>query len=40
MQVKVKSKFPLIVEIPDRFGLKKDEDFITKHINESIGVNI
>lgn len=40
MQVKVKSKFPLIVEIPDRFGLKRDEDFITKNINESIGVNI
>ena len=40
MQAKLKRKFPLIVEIPDRHGLIRDEDFITKYINESIGISI
>lgn len=40
MEAKLKRKFPLIVEIPDRHGLKRDEDFITKYINESIGISI
>ena len=40
MQAKLKRKFPLIVEIPDRHGLRRDEDFITKYINESIGISI
>ena len=40
MEVKLKKKFPLIVEIPDRTGLKRDANFITKYINESIGINI
>ena len=40
MQAKLKRKIPLIVEIPDRHGLRRDEDFITKYINESIGISI
>ena len=40
MNVKLKNRFPLIVEIPDRHGLQRDPDFITKYINESIGISI
>ena len=40
MAVKLKNTFPLIVEIPDRTGLKRDPNFITNYINESIGINI
>lgn len=40
MQAKLKTKFPLIVEIPDRHGLRREEDFITRYIKESIGINI
>ncbi len=40
MAVKLKNIFPLIVEIPDRKGLKRDPNFITNYINESIGINI
>ena len=40
MAVKLKNRFPLIVEIPDRHGLQRDPDFITKYINESIGISI
>lgn len=40
MEVKLKNTFPLIVEIPDRIGLKRDPNFITNYINESIGINI
>ena len=40
MEVKLKNTFPLIVEIPDRTGLKRDPNFITNYINESIGINI
>lgn len=40
MEVKLKKKFPLIVEIPDRTGLKRDSNFITNYINKSIGIDI
>lgn len=40
MAIKLKNRFPLIVEIPDRHGLQRDPDFITKYINESIGISI
>lgn len=38
--IRLKRKFPLIVEVPDANGFKKDSDFITKYINESIGIKI
>lgn len=40
MNARLKNKFPLIVEIPDRHGIRRDPDFITKYINESIGISI
>ncbi|MGL5439168.1 MAG: V-type ATP synthase subunit F [Filifactoraceae bacterium] len=40
MEAKLKRKFPLIVEIPDRHGLRRESDFITKYINQSIGISL
>lgn len=40
MEIKLKRKFPLIVEIPDRHGLRRSPDFITEYINDSIGIII
>lgn len=37
LEIKLKKKFPLIVEIPSN-GEKKDKDFLTKYIKESIGM--
>lgn len=38
--VKQKSSIPLIVEIPDRHGSSKDEDYITGYVRDSIGIKI
>lgn len=38
--VKQKSASPLIVEIPDRHGSMKDEDYITGYVRNSIGIKI
>lgn len=40
MQIKLKRKFPLIVEIPDRFGQRREENYITRYINESVGIKL
>lgn len=40
MQEKLKRKFPLIVEIPGRDGMKRDPNYITDYINRSIGIKI
>ena len=37
---KLNNRFPLIVEIPDRNGLRRDADYITDYINQSIGISI
>ncbi len=39
MAIKLKSKFKLIVEIPGA-GLSYEDDYITRHIRESIGIKI
>lgn len=39
-QIKLKRRFPLIVEIPDRFGQRKEENYITRYINESVGIKL
>jgi len=31
---------PLIVEIPDRHGMKREADFLTSYVREALGVNI
>lgn len=38
--VKQKSSTPLIIEIPDRHGSSKDEDYITGYVRDSIGIKI
>ncbi len=40
MTLKLHRKYPLIVEIPDRHGQRRDDNYITKHINESVGIKI
>ena len=31
---------PLLIEIPDRHGTTRGENFITSYVNEAIGVNL
>lgn len=38
--IKLKYSKPLIVEIPDRHGTGRKEDFITSYVKDAIGVNI
>lgn len=38
--IKLKSKSPLIVEIPDRHGTGRKPDFITAYVNEAIGLKL
>ena len=38
--VKLNHKLPLIIEIPDRHGTGRKEDFITSYVNEAIGLKL
>lgn len=38
--VKQKMHQPLIIEIPDRHGSIKDDDYITGYVRDSIGIKI
>lgn len=40
MEYKVKSKKPLIIEIPDRHGTTRGADVITSYIRDSVGIRI
>lgn len=40
MEYKVKSKVPLIIEIPDRHGSIRKYDAIEKYISDSVGIRI
>lgn len=39
-EMKLSSKLPIIVEIPDRHGTRRPPDFLTRYIRESIGLRI
>ena len=39
-EMKLSSKLPIIVEIPDRHGTSRPSDFLTRYIRESIGIKI
>lgn len=39
-ELKQRLPYPLIIEIPDRHGSKKGEDYITGYVRESIGIKI
>ena len=36
--LKLSKELPLVVEIPDRHGTKRDKNSITRYINESLGI--
>jgi len=35
-----KGSLPLVVEIPDRHGMRREADFLTSYVREALGVNI
>jgi len=39
-QLRERGELPLLVEIPDRFGTKRGPDFLTRYVQEAIGVNM
>ncbi|MDI3481535.1 MAG: V/A-type H+/Na+-transporting ATPase subunit [Tepidanaerobacteraceae bacterium] len=39
-EMKLSSKPPVIIEIPDRHGSRRPPDFLTRYIRESIGLKI
>jgi V/A-type H+-transporting ATPase subunit F len=39
-EIKISKKLPLIVEVPDRHGSRKDRNYILKYIEQSIGIKI
>ena len=39
-EIKLNRKRPLVVEIPDRHGSGRQENFITTYINEAIGIKL
>jgi V/A-type H+-transporting ATPase subunit F len=38
--IKLNHKQPLIVEIPDRHGMGKSSDFITRYVRDAIGLKL
>lgn len=38
--MKLDTKLPLIIEIPDRHGTGRKPDFITAYVNEAIGLKL
>ncbi len=40
LELKMRTKFPLIVEIPDRHGTADVTDSITKYVQEAIGIKL
>lgn len=38
--IKLNRKHPLLVEIPDRHGSGRQQNFITNYINEAIGIKL
>lgn len=39
-EIKLNRRQPLLVEIPDRHGSGRQENFITTYINEAIGIKL
>ncbi|MBQ9881521.1 MAG: V-type ATP synthase subunit F [Synergistes sp.] len=39
-QLRERGDLPLVVEIPDRHGTKRGPDFLTKYVQEAIGVKM
>ncbi|MDO6353632.1 MULTISPECIES: V-type ATP synthase subunit F [unclassified Caloramator] len=39
-EVKINQEMPLIIEIPNRQGSIRDDDYLVKYIKESVGIKI
>ena len=39
-QLRERNNFPLVVEIPDRFGSTKSSEYLTEYVREAIGVKM
>ena len=40
LDIRMNRRTPLIVEIPDRHGQIRDDNYSTQYINESVGINL
>lgn len=40
LDIRMNRRTPLIVEIPDRHGQIRDDNYITQYINESVGIKL
>lgn len=40
MEIRMYRRIPLIVEVPDRHGQKRPDNYITQYINESVGIKL
>lgn len=40
MEIRMYRRFPLVVEVPDRHGQKRPDNYITQYINESVGIKL
>ena len=38
--IRLSRSLPLLIEIPDRYGTMRGENFITSYVNEAIGVKL
>ncbi|MCI8333434.1 MAG: ATP synthase subunit F [Lachnospiraceae bacterium] len=39
-EVRLSRSLPLLIEIPDRHGTRREENFITSYVNEAVGLKI
>lgn len=39
-QLRERGELPLVIEIPDRFGTSRGPDFLTRYVEEAIGVKM
>lgn len=39
-QLRERGELPLVVEVPDRHGTKRGPDFLTRYVQEAIGVKM
>lgn len=39
-QMRERGELPLLIEIPDRFGTTRGPDFLTRYVQEAIGVKM
>lgn len=40
MEIRMYRRSPLIVEVPDRHGQRRPDNYITQYINESVGIKL